>query len=62
MTIKDEPANQDGLAFLESLESKHNQVLDELDMLNERIEAVLNQYLESRQSSVHAGDSDRKAA
>jgi hypothetical protein len=44
-----EHANQ-GLAFLEGLETRHRQVLDELDALNTRIESVLDSYARHRSS------------
>lgn len=39
-----------GLQFLAQLESKHDQVLEELDSLNARIEQVLLHYAASRHS------------
>ncbi|MCA9127529.1 MAG: hypothetical protein KDB22_10610 [Planctomycetales bacterium] len=39
-----------GMAFLEQLEAKHDQVLVDLDALNERIESVLAEYQQSRQT------------
>lgn len=39
---------ESALEFLESLDARHSQVLDDLDALNARIEAVLGQYLQHR--------------
>lgn len=64
----EQSAELDSLAFLEQLESKHNQVLTELDQLNARIEGVLADYLNSRrpaegsESSTAPSSSERKAA
>lgn len=44
----DDEMPTEGMAFIEELEKKHNQVLDELDALNARIESVLESYLGSR--------------
>ncbi|MEZ6134971.1 MAG: hypothetical protein R3C53_08695 [Pirellulaceae bacterium] len=41
-------AHQSALDFLQDLESRHTHVLDELDSLNSRIEAVLEMYTQSR--------------
>ena len=40
--------NNTALEFLHSLETRHQQVLDELDELNARIEQVLDEYSRSR--------------
>jgi len=48
----------EGMAFIEELEKKHNQVLEELDALNARIESVLESYLGSRSD----GGSDKTDA
>jgi hypothetical protein len=37
-----------GLEFLELLESRHNHVLTELELLNERIQTVLSLHSEKR--------------
>ena len=39
-----EDKSETALEFLEALDSRHNEVLDELDALNARIEAVLGQF------------------
>ncbi|MEO8271635.1 MAG: hypothetical protein ABI557_18070, partial [Aureliella sp.] len=54
MSSEDQPAastsaSLSGSQFLEELERKHTQVLDELDAINVRIENVLKMYAESRQ-------------
>ena len=41
--------NEETLEFLQSLDSRHTQVLDELDALNARIEAVLGAYTQKRE-------------
>lgn len=33
-----------GIEFLEQLEERHDQVLNELELLNERVESVLKMY------------------
>lgn len=45
-----DPMNNElrGAEFLEMLEGKHDQVLNELNELNERIEQVLQSYTASR--------------
>jgi hypothetical protein len=53
----DKDAERGGLAFLEELESKHNQVLAELEQLNARIEGVLDEYLKSRHARLGNGES-----
>ena len=37
-----------GIEFLEQLESRHDQVLNELELLNERVESVLKMYTQGR--------------
>ncbi len=50
-----EDKNEETLAFLQNLDARHSQVLDELDALNARIEAVLGTF--SQQSPSSSGDS-----
>lgn len=45
-------AEPSGTQFLEELESRHKHVLDELELLNTRIEQVLKLYVEGRQQHV----------
>jgi len=45
------PHEPRGLEFLELLESRHNHVLTELELLNERIETVLSLHSEKRTPS-----------
>ena len=40
------------LEFLQALDARHTQVLDDLDALNARIEAVLGEYSQSRSTTV----------
>ena len=42
-------SHEQALQFLQGIEQRHNQVLDELEHLNGRIEAVLGEYLDSRE-------------
>ncbi len=41
-------SNSSGLAFLDHLEKRHDEVLSELEQLNNRIEQVLKSYQDSR--------------
>jgi uncharacterized protein YdcH (DUF465 family) len=43
----DDP-NESTLSFLQALDARHSQILDDLDALNARIEAVLGEYNQSR--------------
>ncbi|MEM7473718.1 MAG: hypothetical protein AAF483_01920 [Planctomycetota bacterium] len=43
--MENEDTRERALQFLESMESRHNDVLDALDKLNERIEGVLAECL-----------------
>lgn len=47
-----EAGETSGTQFLEELESRHKHVLDELELLNTRIEQVLKMYVEGRQQEV----------
>ncbi|GAB5404112.1 MAG: hypothetical protein Aurels2KO_23430 [Aureliella sp.] len=60
--IAEEETAAEGLAFIEQIEKKHNQVLDELDALNARIESVLESYLSSRDSGDNKSQEDDKKA
>lgn len=37
-----------GIEFLEQLEDRHDQVLNELELLNQRVESVLKMYTRDR--------------
>ncbi len=60
--IAEEEVEAQGLAFIEQIEKKHNQVLDELDALNARIESVLESYLSSRDGGDKGSQEDEKKA
>lgn len=60
--IAEEEIGAKGLAFIEQIEKKHNQVLDELDALNARIESVLESYLSSRDGGDKSSQEDEKKA
>lgn len=53
--------NASALEFLQELEARHSQVLDELDALNARIEGVLGEYAQNRQRPA-AGEPSAEAA
>jgi hypothetical protein len=50
-----EDKNEETLEFLQSLDARHSHVLDELDALNARIEAVLGTF--SQHSPPASGES-----
>lgn len=55
-----EDKSESALEFLQNLESRHSQVLDDLDVLNSRIETILDSYLQSRkpESAPKTGDTE----
>jgi hypothetical protein len=39
------------LGFIDEIDRRQNQVLDQLDKLNDRVEALIEQYLPAKKSS-----------
>lgn len=58
--MQDSDPQTEAIAFLESLEQRHNQVLDDLDALNQRIEEVLKENLPKRDADDSQKDSRKK--
>ena len=59
--MQDSDPQTEAIAFLESLEQRHNQVLDDLDALNQRIEEVLKANLPKRDTEDPPKGSRKKA-
>ena len=50
-------SREDSVKFLQGIEMRHNELLDELELLNGRIEKVLGEYLQARDGSDAGEDS-----
>ena len=46
--------NEQALALLQDLETRHQQVLDELEALNGRVESVLKDYARDEEAKLQA--------
>lgn len=44
---------ENALDFLDELDGKHDRLLDELDLLNTRIDSILADYAKSRQAAAN---------
>lgn len=53
-TVQEDSELQAAMAFLEDLEARHNAVLEQLDQLNQKIETVLESYLQQRSMQTSA--------
>ncbi|MCR9294596.1 MAG: hypothetical protein NXI32_17910 [bacterium] len=49
-------AREDSLKFLHGIEQRHDQLLDQLEQLNGRIEQVLGEYQKSREQNDPTAD------